>query len=95
MPYQARFSIGVFQDRLRQTRSQQGLSQDRLAAILETSQSWISELETDEEPHPELKTLFRLARALDVSGDYLLGLTDDPTPSPRLSQHRTVGHDHA
>lgn len=30
--------------------------------------------------------LTRAARALDVSADYLLGLTDDPTPAAELSR---------
>ncbi len=35
---------------------------------------------------PAAGTLGRLARKLEVSSDYLLGLTDDPTPSDRLAE---------
>lgn len=35
-------------------------------------------------------TVRRLAQTLDVSADFLLGLTDDPTPPKRARRKRVV-----
>ena len=65
-------------DRLRNIRDQHGLTQDELAYRLSIGQSQLARYENGRaEPTPEV--IVRLASELDVSADYLLGLSDAPT----------------
>jgi transcriptional regulator with XRE-family HTH domain len=77
-------------DRLRRIRKAHELSQAELATMLGLPQSWISELETGKRPHLDANTLARFCTALGVSADYLLGMTDDPTPVTGLTVVPTV-----
>jgi transcriptional regulator with XRE-family HTH domain len=43
---------------------------------------------TGQRPQVSADTVRRLACALEVSSDYLLGLTDDPTPPRRARRRR-------
>jgi len=63
------------------------MSQQDLAALTGLKVQNISRLETAAREHVRSDTLIRLAQALDVSTDYLLGLTDDPT-SPKRARRR-------
>lgn len=65
-------SIGA---RVREAREDAGLSQVALAEALGRDQPYISRLEAGEH-QPQSHTIRALARALDVSADWLLGLTD-------------------
>lgn len=67
-------------DRLRKRRKKKQLTQKQLADILNLTQSMICEYETGKSV-PSLKTLPRLAVALNTSVDYLLGVTDSPQPA--------------
>ena len=71
--------------RLRSLRQERNLRQVELAAQMEErygvviSSSYLSELERSEKrPSPEV--IAAIARVLDTSTDFLLALTDDPTP---------------
>ena len=68
--------------RLAVRRTQQDLAQGTLAARVGITQTHLSEIEHNRRPLLRMagETLLQLAQALDVSTDYLLGLTDDPTP---------------
>jgi transcriptional regulator with XRE-family HTH domain len=58
------------------------MTQEQLAKASGVKQSHISRLETGDIKDVKGSTLARLARALGVSADYLLGLTDeDEVPS--------------
>lgn len=41
--------------------------------------------------NPTIKTLYRLAKAFNVSIDYLVGLTDDPTPRWKVDTAPAAG----
>ena len=63
--------------RLKQLRTERGLSQVRLAMELSVSQHTISRYETGER-EADYATLIRIADYFDVSVDYLLERTDNP-----------------
>lgn len=74
---------------LRQLRRAGGLSQERLAEVSGCDRSYISLLERGINS-PSLSTLFRLARALDLTPSALLGLVEvaidpDDDAGPGLS----------
>lgn len=69
----------IIGERIHQLRRTKHLTQEALAADVEVDQSRISDYERSKE-NPTAPTLEKLAKALDTSVDYLLGLTDDPTP---------------
>lgn len=70
-------------DRLRELREQMALTQDDLAEKIGVGVQQINRYE-NQKTEPDGEMLARLSIALDVGTDYLLGLTDDPTP-PKLS----------
>jgi transcriptional regulator with XRE-family HTH domain len=61
--------------RIRERRKTLGLSQEELAALVDTNQTQISRYEVGEND-PTGETLAGLARALQTTTDYLLGLSD-------------------
>ena len=65
--------------RLRERRKALGMTQVQLAAAAELSQSTISLYELGESDVSGA-SLVGLARALQCSADYLIGLVDDPVP---------------
>lgn len=67
--------------RLQIRRAQLNITQLELAELSGLSQSQISRYE-QEANEPTADALIALARALDVSTDYLLGLMDDPRLPP-------------
>ena len=79
----------VFADRLCTARHHKQLSKVALAKAAQLkSPHLLTYLEKAQQPGVHAATLMRLAQALDVSIDYLVGLTDDPTPA-RQRQERT------
>ncbi len=76
--------------RLALIRGKRGLSQPDLAKVTGLKVQNISRLETASREHVRSDTLVRLAQALDCSADYLLGLTDDPTPRPKARRKRVA-----
>jgi transcriptional regulator with XRE-family HTH domain len=89
MPSIDRLSLEVFGERLRRRRKDRQLSQQELATLTQVPQSWISELENGKRPHVEADTVYRFCRVLGCTSDYLVGLTDDPTP-PKRPRPRTA-----
>ena len=67
-------------NRLKEVRRAMGMTQEQLEAISGVSQSAISKVERLES-NLTGDNLAAVARALEVSTDYLLGLTDDPRPA--------------
>lgn len=63
-------------ERIKYLRQLNNLSQNDLAQIIGTSQTQIWKYETDKN-EPTSGVIIALARALNTSTDYLLGLTDD------------------
>ena len=66
--------------RVRQARKRLGLRQGVLAEKAGLDAGNLSELEHGHKPSARIETLASLAHVLQVSTDYLLGLTDEPTP---------------
>ncbi len=64
-------------ERLRKARERSGLSQSELAERVKVQPPVISHFENGKRS-PSVITLRRLADALDVSVDFLLGRSDDP-----------------
>lgn len=66
-------------DRLKALRESAGHTQDSLAELIgkDTKEVWRWE---NESKNVRSDTLALLARALDTSTDYLLGISDDPQP---------------
>ncbi len=75
--------LGRLGERLRQARSAAALTQKDLGIRVGAAASWISDLEKGKQKGLAAETVYRLAQALDCSSDYLLGLSDDPTPARR------------
>lgn len=67
----------IFQERLRAARDLRGFSQGDLAGRAGLPPSSIAHFETGSRK-PSFDTLRKLANALEVTTDYLLGRTDDP-----------------
>lgn len=79
-------------DRLRAVREMRGISQNELARISGVAQNQISRYEAGQ-TDPSSTTLGRIALALDVSTDYLLGLSDLPfssTPQDLSAENRRL-----
>lgn len=68
-------------DRVRERRELLRLSQSELAQRVGTGQKRISAWERGESGATD-DMIIGLARAMETSADWLLGLTDDPTPRP-------------
>lgn len=71
--------------RLRDLREDHDLTQQQLADRLFIRQSAYSQYESGRRSIP-LSVLIRLAELYDTSVDYLLGLTDEPKPYPRVTE---------
>ena len=68
--------------RIRDMRTDRGLTQEDVAKILHVSQNTYSQYEIGTTRYP-LDAVVQLAEFYGVSVDYLVGLTDEPTPYPR------------
>ena len=64
--------------RLKEIRLSKGISQLKLAMELNTNQNTISRYETGDR-EPGINELIKIADYFDVTVDYLIGRTDDPT----------------
>lgn len=80
----------LFAERLKEARKQARLTQTALAEWCGLNLPNLNALERGKADGIRGVTLVRLARLLEVSTDYLLGLTDDPTPPAR--RRREVPH---
>ena len=67
----------IFNRRLKAARSLRGLNQSELAGLAGLPPSSIAHFEANSRK-PSFYTLRKLANALEVTTDYLLGRTDDP-----------------
>jgi transcriptional regulator with XRE-family HTH domain len=63
-------------ERIRESRKQARLAQWQLAQLIGTDQAHISRIERGERPDMSVQTLEKLADALGVSTDYLLGRSE-------------------
>ncbi len=65
--------------RIREIRKERGLSQAKVAKRIGMEQTQYSRYERGEN-EIKVNVLIDICTALNVSSDYLLGLSDDPTP---------------
>lgn len=65
--------------RIRDLREDRDINQTQVAKMLNMSQTGYSKYETGENDIPTI-ILIKLADYYNVSTDYILGRTDDPTP---------------
>ena len=68
--------------RLRDLREDRDVRQKELALFLQIGQYTYSQYENGHR-QPPIDVLIKLAYFYDTSVDYILGITDDPTPYPR------------
>jgi transcriptional regulator with XRE-family HTH domain len=90
----AKLDMHLLADRLRALREAHGLNQTALAARAGLNLGNVNELEQKRKTSVRADTIVALADALRVSADYLLGLTDTPTPPkkrPRPRKTTAVG----
>jgi transcriptional regulator with XRE-family HTH domain len=80
-------------ERLRKVRLELGHTQESLAELLDTNNQQIWRYESNQ-TKPDGDIVAKIAKVLDISADYLLGLTDNPTPvsfsSGLTAKERTV-----
>lgn len=65
-------------NRLKRAREKHGFTQQELADLADVSMRTITRWEGQSESDDNL---YRVASVLNISADYLLGLSDDPTPA--------------
>lgn len=59
-------------DKIRAARKRKKLSLDRLAALTDSSKSYLWELENKDDPKPSAEKVGKIAAALEVTTDFLL-----------------------
>lgn len=75
-------------DRIRELRLAKGLKQSELAELAGCKKPYISRLETGDAVGCSVSTIAGIAIGLDVSVDYLLGLSDDLGDAQDLAFYR-------
>ncbi len=66
--------------RIKQRREELGLTLEDIALYVKVARSTIQRYEAGSISRPKLPVLYSISQALRVSPDWLLGITDDPTP---------------
>lgn len=84
--------IPVLGDRVRERRKYLRLSQEAAAERAGVDVSYWSQLENNKFENPGLRTIQRIAQALETSMSYLLGETNDPEP---IRLREEAAHDHS
>jgi transcriptional regulator with XRE-family HTH domain len=72
--------------RLKKLRAEKGITQKELAAIIKVPRDTVANWEVSRGT-PNIETISDIASYFDVSTDYLLGRTDDPSPIDDNRQH--------
>ncbi|MDA5111090.1 helix-turn-helix domain-containing protein [Brevibacillus thermoruber] len=76
-----------FKDRLKELRTRKGITQEVLALDLGIPESTVRRYESSDENTPRRERLEKIADYFGVSVDYLLGRTDDPSPSEMINRN--------
>ena len=79
-----------FAKTLKETIESRNLSQKWLADAADTKEATISRYVTGVNKSPNVDILINISKALNVSTDYLLGLTDIPQHKPDMSAEERV-----
>lgn len=85
--------MNIFGSRLKQLRTSKKITQNELSKLLDVSRSAVAGYETSGK-QPDFEKVLLLANFFEVSTDYLLGITDDPTPSQASDQLHAFIADH-
>lgn len=72
-----------FPERLKQLRNEKGLYQKELADIIGVSRPTVTQYENGTRT-PDQVTLQKIADFFNISLDYLLGRTDEPSPADKI-----------
>jgi transcriptional regulator with XRE-family HTH domain len=73
--------------RVQRAYERSGMTKAQIAQKAEIRWAQLQKILTGQRPQVSADTVRRLAQALDVSSDYLLGLTEDPAPRSHLRPH--------
>ena len=65
-------------ERVRRLRDKRGWTQGQLSSYTDVAQSYISDIERNVAANVGTEALIPIAKVLETSVDYLLGITDDP-----------------
>lgn len=84
-----------FTQRLKEARKLRNVTQDELAKRIKSSRSTLSNYESAEQKEPGYTVLVQIAKALDVTTDYLLGLSDRPDNKQFVFPNDCVGFEKA
>jgi transcriptional regulator with XRE-family HTH domain len=76
-------TLEIMPTRLKECRKSARLSQGQVAEYEGCTQQYISQLESGVNKPPVVELLYRMANRYQTSVDYMLGLTNDPTPASR------------
>lgn len=68
----------IFGEHLKRIRISKNLTQKQLAVLIDSTERGIQRYESGERK-PNFEAIISLCEALEVSADYLLGLSDNPT----------------
>ena len=82
--------MAEFGEILKQTLEERGLSQKWLADAADTKEATISRYINGVNKSARLDILVSIAKALNVSTDYLLGLTTQPQPNYKLNSEEAI-----
>ena len=74
-----------FPDTIRKRRKQLNLKQQNVADRMGVSKSTIGLYETGDNV-PDIKNLYKLSKLLELSSDYLIGLSDVKDPNPKIKE---------
>lgn len=77
--YDDKQRLEIFRERLAEILKERGMEQKKLAEMVGVSSKAISAYVRGK-ADPSLEKFAKIAEALDVSADYLLGLSDEPKP---------------
>lgn len=80
-------------DKIRKLRKTKGYTLDKLAELSESSKSYIWELENKDPPRPSADKIAKVAKALDVTPDYLITdsvQVEDATDTAFFRKYRSM-----
>lgn len=76
--------------RIKQRREELGLTLEDIALYVKVARSTIQRYEAGSITRPKLPVLYSISQALQVSPDWLLGITDDPAPTTLIRAEKTA-----
>lgn len=80
VPQSKEGTLGIRADRIKALRKKRGMRPVELASLCNITEAYMYRIEGNDPPNVGSSTVVALAHALNTSTDFLLGVTDDPTP---------------